>query len=168
MPEAFFTLGPAPASKLFTSGRGRKTRDGGRRRVSASIRCSAPLNAFWSLCQSRGCISGAYMSFRHPCPHKHDHSCGDAYKCCSRPAARWPGPRACTDALTPFGSPRSSANAYLSACRPSTIARTLARHVTDAVDQRGLAFTRTATKEDLLIRVLRRLSYHSFFNLGGC
>ena len=35
---------------------------------------------------------------------------------------------------------------------PSTIARTLARHVTDAVDQRGLAFSRTATKEDLLIR----------------
>ena len=35
---------------------------------------------------------------------------------------------------------------------PSTIARTLAGHVTDAVDQRGLAFTRTATKEDLLIR----------------
>ena len=38
-----------------------------------------------SLSQSRGCISrGAYTSSRHPCPGKHDRSCGDAYECCSR------------------------------------------------------------------------------------
>ena len=38
-----------------------------------------------SLSPSRGCISrSAYMSFRHPCPRKHDRSCGDAYECCSR------------------------------------------------------------------------------------